>query len=193
MTFRAGTRGASTVALMLVFCCVALTTACTRDESEAERTPSPTSAPPFATDVEALEAARATYEGFLHATDAIMAEQGTAPDRVDEFATPAVADVEKGGFAELATRGGRMTGRSVVESVALQYYRPFEPDGIGVVSIYACVNVADIDVLDADGDSAVTPDRPDRTAFEAAFDTSADSPTGLRMSSKLVWAGEGVC
>jgi hypothetical protein len=150
-----------------------------------------TEAPIFASDEEALNAARDTFEGYLRAGGSIMSEGGASPERIDDFTTPETASEEKAGFARLAARGERLVGETKLENVTLQSYRP---DRIrGIVVVYACVSVADTDVLDENGKSTVSVDRPDRTPFEAIFDRSEQSATKLRLSSKTVWAGEGVC
>ena len=155
--------------------------------------PTPTATPLFASEEDALDAARATYEGFLRTAETIMDEGGVHPERIDEFASPSVAEREKVGFVNIATANERVIGSMVLKAVALQAYRPEAVDGAGIVSIYACVNVADTDVVDEDGNSVVSAERSDENAFEVGFDADVNSPTKLRMSSKLLWEAGGVC
>jgi len=168
-------------------------TSCAPDEPLSRARPTPSSTPLFASEEEALDAARETYEGFLHTAEIIIEENGVEPERIDEFATPNVAGPEKDGFLNIATANKRVTGSMVLETTLLQAYRPDARGGVGVVSIYACVNVGDIDVLDENGNSTVSADRPDKTAFELGFDAYEASPTKLRLSSNPLWAGGTVC
>ena len=178
--------------ILLVLGCLSLTS-CAPEEPVSDATPTPTVTPLFASEEEALEAARATYEGFLRISETIVDEDGASSGRIDEFATAEVAEPEKQGFANLAAANERIVGEIVLENLLLQSYRPQVPGGLGIVSVYACVNVGDTDVVDANGNSVVAADRPDKTAFEVSFDTYAPSPTKLRLSSKAVWEGSGVC
>jgi hypothetical protein len=150
-------------------------------------------APLFASDEEALDAARTTYEGFLAASGAVLEENGAFPERIDEYAIAEVADDEKERFAALAASGSRVIGRTVLDIAVLQSYRPMDSDGQDVVSIYACVNVSGVSVFNSGGQSIVAPDRPDKTAFEVSFDRSDTHSTQLRISSNLIWQGVGVC
>ena len=192
MSPRTRTHAAQIGAILLVLGCLALTS-CAPDEPVSDAKPTPTVTPLFASEEEALEAARATYEGFLRTAEAIMDEGGLHPERIDEFATPNVADPEKEGFLNIATANERVTGSMVLETVVLQAYRPQVPEGEGIVSIYACVNVADTDVIDENGNSVVSAERSDENVFEVSFDSDISSSTQLRVSSKLLWEAGGVC
>jgi len=178
--------------ILLVLGCLSLTS-CAPDEPVSDAKPTPTVTPLFASEEEALEAARATYEGFLRTSKIIVDEDGASSERIDEFATTEVADPEKRGFANLAAANERIIGEISLEEVLLQAYRPQAPGGLDVMSVYACVNVGDTDVVDEGGNSVVAADRPDKTAFEVTFDSYTPSATKLRLSSKVVWEGSGVC
>ncbi|PRY69330.1 hypothetical protein B0I08_1022 [Glaciihabitans tibetensis] len=166
----------------------AANTAPATDSTAAAETPTP--APLFSTDEEALAAARATYEGFLAATDAILADSGAGAERLDAFAEPDVVETELQGFQRFNSGGLRLMGQTTIENFALQS-RSLANEV--VVTAYACANVADVDVVDATGSSVVTDTRPDLTPFELTFSVSKDSPTGLAVASKFVWQGGGVC
>jgi len=178
--------------ILLVLGCLSLTS-CAPDEPLSRARPTPSSTPLFASEEEALDAARETYEGFLRTAEIIMDEGGLHPERIDEFATPNVADPEKEGFLNIATAHERVTGSMVLETVVLQAYRPQIAEGEGIVSIYACVNVADTDVVDENGNSVVSAERSDENVFEVGFDSDINSSTQLRVSSKLLWEAGGVC
>jgi len=189
---RTRTHAAKFGTILLVLGCLSLTS-CAPDEPVSDAKPTPTASPLFASEEDALAAARATYEGFLRTSETIVDEDGASSERIDRFATAEVAESEKRGFANLAAANERIVGEIVLEKLLLQSYRPQAPGGLGVVSVYACVNVGDTDVVDENGNSVVAADRPDKTAFEVSFDSYAPSPTKLRLSSKGVWEGGGVC
>ena len=165
---------------------------CVPTGPEPSSTPSPSaSSPPFASDEEVLAAARATYDGYLSTSDAIMSEGGAHSERLDEFVTQEVAIVEKEGFNALATQGQVLRGRSSIESMVLQSYSP--NSDADVVAAYVCVDVGDVDVVDQDGSSVVDDMRSDQSTFQATFDFDATTATRLRVASNSVWSGEGVC
>jgi hypothetical protein len=150
-------------------------------------------APLFATDEEALEAARVTYATFIDTANQIMVEGGSLPERIDEVATPKVANVEKDGFQSLVERKLIISGQSVVRDSVLQSYHPRSTDGTRVVSAYFCVDVSGVSLLDENGTSVVKSTRPDMSTFETEFDLASDSPTGLKVAANDPWGGEGIC
>jgi hypothetical protein len=151
-----------------------------------------TSAPLFASDEEALAAARSTYEAFLNATDTVMAEGGVDPERIDEFATVEVASSEKASIAQFVERGDRIRGRAQVDSVALQSYSSDLGEG-NEMTVYMCVDISEVVVYDEQGTSIVATARPNRIPFQVTFEAVPVKPPRLLVSSKAVWDGEGGC
>ena len=62
-----------------------------------------------------------------------------------------------------------------------------------MVTIYACVDVNAVDVLDASGASMVSEGRPDHTPYEVAFDLAPEPARPLIVSSVNVWTGDDFC
>jgi hypothetical protein len=182
-------------AAVSVVICLLSVTACTQETPEPNSAPAvaATKTPLFASDEEALNAARATYEGFLATSDTILLEGGRSIERLDDYATAELAENEKRAIAEFITTGGTATGQTVLENAVLQAHRPSAQRGESVVSIYTCVNVSSVEMVDVNGRSIVAADRSERTAFEVTFDASETSQNKLRVASNLLWTGEGVC
>jgi hypothetical protein len=149
--------------------------------------------PLFASDEEALAAARATYQSFLDATDSIGRDGGASSERLYAFATREVADVDRAGFDRFAAAGHHMEGQSSIKTFELQYYARSALPGEVSVAAYTCVSVAGVDVLDSGGTSVVPETRPDLTPFEVGFVFSEDSGTNLQIALKTLWTGQGVC
>jgi hypothetical protein len=162
-------------------------------DADAQSSDSATLAPLFASDEEALAAARATYEAFLNATDTVMAEEGADPDRIDEFATPELASSEKASIFQFVERGDRLEGRAQVDSVSLQSYSGNDLGGSEEMTVYVCVDISTVDVLDKQGNSTVASTRPDRVPFQVTFEPVTTESPKLLVSSKTVWTGDGVC
>jgi hypothetical protein len=168
---------------------------CVPSTAEPAVTPSATAsaaAPVFASDEEALAAARGVYEQFVSTIDTVMAENGARPERIDEFAVPALADEEKKGIQEFVTKGYKVAGRASVTNAVLQS-RVNDSGLKKVVTLYVCMDVSGIEVVDSTGTSIVEDTRPDRAALEVTFDAQKEKLTELVVASKSAWNGGGVC
>jgi len=179
----------------LIVVCSLCVTACTREATRlsASTVASATEAPLFASDEEALNAARATYERFMEVSEAVLSSGGEGAERIDDLVVPEIAEREKASYAASAADGRTLTGRSSISAATLQYFEPHASANEPVVKIYVCVDFSDVDVLDQDGNSIVSASRPPRIPFEVSFgrDITLDIP--LRIVANDVWAGAGVC
>jgi hypothetical protein len=185
---RTVTLTAAAAALVLALC------GCVPDETLPSTAP-PTSSEeaPFANDDQALESARQAYEEYLKVTDQIIADGGQSPERVDPLVTAELADTEKQGFQDFRDRSMRSVGNSQLAGLTLQEYQPDARNGVSILTIYTCVDISGVDVLDANGKSVVSADRPDTSAFEVTLDLDRSAPHGLRVSSNEPWTGTGPC
>lgn len=175
------------VPLMLVIASLA---ACTEPARIPPAEPPSPTAPLFASDDEALEAATAAYEEFLRVSGEILQDGGAFPERLEALVSPAVYESEAEGFSTFFTNGYRATGLSSLERVLLQQHTIGEP-GIAEVQIYTCVSVAQVDVVDSAGVSVVDPARPAFVEYEALFSSTPDGR--LRLERETTWDGGGVC
>jgi len=160
---------------------------CVPTEPGAGPTPEPSSTPVFASEEEALAAAEEAYAAYLAVSDAIFMEGGADPERLSEVATGAFLDAAVAGFHETQAEGLRSTGGTVFRNVTLQMYSP-ESVPFGVVGVYVCEDITAVDVVNASGQSVVSPDRPNNTLFQAVFDLGSDGR--LLLSSREVWKNE---
>lgn len=155
-------------------------------------TPSSTAAAPvFASEEEALAAATEAYAAYLSMSDQILIDGGENPERIKPFASAAMAETEMKGYANAKSKGYRSTGASRFDNLTLQSIDAAATEG--AVSAYLCSDVSEVDVVDASGDSVVSPDRPSRTPFQVVFDVAATAPPQLVVASADVWNGSGVC
>ena len=151
----------------------------------------PTTAPLFASDEEALAAAEEAYRDYYAVSDQILNEGGIEPERLLEVATQEVFEFESESFATFRDSGYRSTGETKLDSLALQSYDANAKEPESIVVIYACVDVSNVDVLNAEGDSVVNQNGSARLPFEAFF----TSPNGqnLILSAKELWTGGDFC
>ena len=132
--------------------------------------PTPSSTPVFASEEEALAAAEDAYAAYLAMSNLISSEGGLGPERIEPFAVRDFLDSALQGFETLRENQWRTTGQSVLKNATLQYADLEVAAGEDVVAAYACVDYTGLDVLDAEGTSVVSPDRPNFQAFEVFFD-----------------------
>jgi len=146
--------------------------------------PKPAATPVFRSDAEALAAAEKAYRAYERASDQVFADGGKDPGRLDQLATGKVLADDREDFAELVEQGWHSVGKTRVSNVTLQSY------GKRTVTIYACDDVSEVDVVDQTGASVVSQNRPDLSPVEVILK--------LRDSDLLVaeinaWDGDGVC
>lgn len=162
---------------------------CVPDVAAPDPTPTPTSAPVFASDEEALAAAEAAYAAYQEASADVFSAGGQGAERLRNVATGEFLAESTAGFERVAEEGWVSVGSPSFDSVELQQFKGTGV-GEGAVVVYLCDDVSDVDVLDLQGASVVSGDRPDRTRFEVTFD--AIDPGDLLISSRQVW-GDGSC
>jgi hypothetical protein len=153
----------------------------------------PTAAPVFASEDEALAAAVKAYEGYLEVSDRILMDRGVNPERLLAVATKDVLAKQLPGFDQARKMDLRSTGGSKVDTITLQAYEPRTADGKGIVTVYACVDVSSVNVYDSNGRSIVSPNRPNRSPFEAQFDLSSPGATSLILAREDPWSGRDFC
>jgi len=180
---------AAAVALVLVGTLSA--SGCASEAPAADPTPTPSATPLFASDEEALAAAEEAYAAYLAVTDEIFADGGKHPERLLEVATQEVLDAQREGYTTAAENGWQGIGSTRLDSVSLEQYDPTNSQSM--VSIYGCVDLANVDVVDSSGVSVVSPTRPDRAPFEITLNSSGDLSSPLIVSGERPWTGEDFC
>ena len=106
---------------------------------------------------------------------------------VDVASGPALEEAQAS-LATFVAEGYRVTGSRSISDVTLQ--QRVDLDGSEEVRIYVCESVANLELLDRNGASLVSPDRPDLTAFEVAVVISIEESL---VNERIVWTGDGLC
>jgi hypothetical protein len=156
-------------------------------------TSEPSSAPVFASNAAALAAAKKAYIAYLTVSDQILVDGGKNPQRLLAVATSSELKRQLPGFSEEASKNWRSTGGTVIDEIQLQSLDSNAPGGHGIVTVYACIDVSNVDVLDQSGKSVVSPDRPKTSTFQAVFDLSNRASSHLIMANESPWQGAGIC
>ncbi len=134
-----------------------------------EPEPNPTKTALFASEEEAFAAAEETYQEYLDAYASIDASDPKSYEETQPFIAGDYAAAEREGLSELRAEGLTRKGTSVL--VAFEGTRFVKPDRI---EAHACTDVSGTDIVDAGGNSVVSPDRPDKYALELTFVVDGD-------------------
>lgn len=128
---------------------------------------------------------------YSEMADAILADGGAKSDRIDSFVTGELLTEEHDGSRNFAVNGYHAHGSSTLKSFTLEFANlKAAPNSKRVLAAYVCVDVSDVDVLDASGQSVVSATRPPLAAYEVTFDL-VDSR--LLPSAQEPWNNGGVC
>ncbi|MEW2460244.1 hypothetical protein [Microbacterium sp. K41] len=143
-------------------------------------TPSPTATPLFANKEDAFAAAEVTYRAYTDASNATILTDADTFDPVFAWLRADALDSARKNYSEYYASGVTRTGAS-----SFDHFTPgsYDPEARTVV-VRLCIDVSDVDVLDAEGHSVVPGDRPPRRAVEVTM-ISADTATGLAISSAI--------
>ncbi len=155
----------------------------------ATSSPSAEDEPLFDSEEEALAAAEAAYAEYQAAVDANLAEGGREVRPIDQHSVGEATELARASFAEFQEKHWRSVGTTVIEAISLADWSA-EPGESPAVLAYICLNVGAVDVVDADGNSVVSADRPDLQAFDVGFDLRDGD---LLLSSRSPRDAEGVC
>jgi hypothetical protein len=168
----------------------AVLTGCTPEPEPVTTSPAPASTPVFASEAEALAAAEASYAAYQATIDAILATGGEAPEQISAFATGDALNGALASAADFQADGLHSTG---AVKFKLEKVQRISPDGSNpVVVVYACLDVSDVDVLDSNGDSAVSSTRPPLQPLVLSFDL-VGTENRLLVSKRDGWSGEDLC
>ncbi|WP_156876549.1 hypothetical protein [Microbacterium luticocti] len=146
----------------------------------AHPSPSPTPSPRFTSEADAYKAAEDTYRAYVDALNRVRLEDPATFESLYRLETADALDTDKEAFSAMHADGWRMTGRTVV--TLLQPSTTRTP-GSRMTYLDACVDVSNVELVDAHGNSMVDSDRGDVQQVVVAFTRSDTSPTGWLISS----------
>lgn len=168
---------------------VLLVAGCVPGEPVITPEPDPGVTPVFASDEEALAAATEAYARYLEVSDQITAEGGANPERLEPYVTPEQWAEELAGMKEWSDSGNMSVGASTFDRVTLQQYTS-DPD-LYQLTVYLCVDVSAVKVLDSTGSDVTRDDRINRYPLEVGFEASA--PDDVLIARSEVWLDASYC
>ncbi len=166
-------------------------TGCSQPSAHVIPKSEPSAKPVFASDADALAAAKAAYLAYLAVSDQIMADGGANPERLLTVVTPAQLQIEQQGYEQVRSNHWHGIGETKLDLISLQGYFPGHRKGI--VSAYVCVDYGSTDVVDTAGKSVVWPTRPRVQAMQVTFDLANSGATRLKLADDQPWTEGGVC
>jgi hypothetical protein len=180
---------AAATALGLTLLAAAGLAACSPDDPVIPPDPLPSVTPVFASDEEALAAAEKLYGEYQAAADALGASGWKDPTVLNAFVRGDVLRDELASAESFREKGYVQIGQATFDSFVLQQIDDRGP-GTVFITAYLCVDVSAVDVVNSEGESITSPDRPDRQPLEIDID---DVEGGLRISRSEAWAGQDFC
>ncbi|MDQ0893417.1 hypothetical protein [Agromyces ramosus] len=154
--------------------------------------PSASAAEPiFASDEEALAAAKAAYERYLATVDQLTQDGGQDPDRIRDAVADGYVEELLDSLKSLRESGNRTSGTTAYDS--MEVLERHEDDGVARVTVYVCLDVTGVRVLDANGADATPEGRDERRALQAFFESAAVGSEELLPSGSESWSGDDFC
>ena len=169
-------------ALALAVLAVLVVSGCVEAAPSEPPAPTASAEPVFASEEEALAAATEAYAAYLAVSDEVLGDGGAEPERVNQVARGSARDEALSSFESFSAQKFRSTGNTAFDELVVQSYLPDGNSDAEVVTIYVCVDISAVDVLDDTGRSVVAPTRADFQAYEVAFDTHPANEGALIVS-----------
>lgn len=164
--------------------------------ADASPTPTPSTtptaeAPIFASDEEALAAAEEAYASYLLVLDSIGAAGGRDTSNLPDVATAEVVEDLDASFEAMRDAGVRTAGATAFDGRDL--IENTQTKGSAVISMYLCLDVSGVRVLDAAGVDITSSTRPDITPYLVSFESQTVGSQNLLVSESEAWRGDDFC
>jgi len=171
---------------------VLLMAGCVPPSDDVTPSPQPSSSPVFASDEEALAAAEAAYGEYLAVSDAIAADGGANPERIQPLVTPEWFEHESDAYEAFSRTGRVQRGETAISRFELQQVD--DPGGSrATVVAYVCADFSATSFEDASGQDVTPIDRPTRASLEVTLVSSVASDGALLVSGSEPWPSDSFC
>ncbi|MCU1596653.1 MAG: hypothetical protein JWQ47_392 [Glaciihabitans sp.] len=154
-------------------------------------TSSPSVAPVFRSDADALAAAKKTFDGYLLASDSIGNDGGKNPGRLSAWESGNQYKRDEKVFTDLESRRERIAGATSYSGFRLQ---SLNQDSKGVVSVitYACLDISKTSLLDPKN-QPIKNDGPTVAPLVLTFVNRAPQSESLLVDRSSSWDGNDFC
>ena len=168
-----------------------LLAACSTSGPSLPPAPSPSVTAVFASDEEALAAAKDAFGTYLAMSDKIAADGGKDPQRIAPLVTESQLPDQVASFEYYTTNKFHIAGSSSIASARLQQYADVK--SIAQLTVYACVDIANVRILDQVGRDVTPAGRQDVVPLQVSFESSTGDRSHLLVSKSSRWSGQDFC
>jgi hypothetical protein len=171
---------------------VVLMMGCQHERSPLKPPTQSVDAPPyFTSDHEALREGLEGYSAYLAMSDAITQSGGVDPQRIAPYVSDNLLPSFIEGYDALRAKGLRSTGSTAYDSGRLQSWETDSLSGASV-SVYLCVDVGQVHILDNSGNDVTPAGRAPRIPMLATIDVGESMPNAV-LTENEPWSGESFC
>jgi hypothetical protein len=146
----------------------------------------------FASDAQALAAAKAAYEGYNAVSDQIAHDGGRNPGRIAKWVSKSWLPTELKGLRSLQNSGEHLVGYTTFRSFTLQT-RTQDVRGTTQVGTYACVDVSKTKLRDSSNRNVTPAGRTLILPLELRFESVTAWSTSLVLTESQAWTGQDFC
>jgi len=164
---------------------------CAPDAPPIVPTSAPTIRPVFASDEEALAAAKTAYTEHLMASDEVAHDGGRGLERLAARETPSELARDQKSFAPMRDAKQHVSGLSSFSSFRLQRAE-LQSNSKELVIAYACLDVSKTRLLDQ-SNRDITPDGVDVIPLQLTFESATTGSTFLLLDGSTTWSGSDFC
>lgn len=165
---------------------------CVQNPTHVIPTADPTVAPVFASDADALAAAKTTYLAYSRASDAIGADGGKNPLRIANLVTRDDLATETTVFDSFSKTGERLIGSSVISHFQLQEVDQSR-NGIVTLTAYACDDVSASRLISKSGIDVTPVNRQEIVPLQVHFKNARSGSKVLLVNGSERWSGKNFC
>lgn len=176
------------LAVLSLVLVVAPLAACTESTRIPPAEPPSATEPLFASDEEALEAATEAYEEYLLVLDGLLQSPKIVDSDFDGIATGEALEIARDSIQQFIDDGLAITAPRRIGKAELQ--QVIEGAESVEVVVYFCEDVSGITLIDREGRSLTTEDRPDHATFEV---TVAFTDSAALVADRSFWSNESSC
>jgi hypothetical protein len=144
--------------------------------------------PTFSSEAEAFAAAEATYREYVKALNAVDLSDPETFEGVYAWTTGDLNASDRKGLTKYHADRVSVSGSSTIEHLSLGNGATVDD-----VLLAVCLNVSDIELVDANGVSLVAEDRADVQSLTIALTPAASSGTGLLLTAIEPREGQPEC
>jgi hypothetical protein len=146
----------------------------------------------FATDADALAAAKTAYVGYLAASDAVGARGGRDPASLSSWVSPGWFPSEAKSYRDFAETHQTVVGTSTFIDFILER-QSLAVSGAAVVVAHVCLDIDKVKIKDASGATVTSPGAQKHVPLQVSFVSKSRASKLLVVDRSTPWSGADFC